>query len=412
MTDVLGGRFICSFGDIIDGFTVEFGSQYYTGLPIPATCEFSIPTWSASFTPQQAIGEFVTIFYYNENIAPPADNQWPVWSGLIRNVEVAAQGNGNYLYTITGEQSWSNFMTNTAGASGYPAESDVDRFYSIMQDGSSLAWDDLDSVTTWADVDEIYGFQTWASWATYIDKDYVGQVVGSLYDVIAYNQGESQAGALLETHMGDTRARVVAQLFEDKVSWFSYDAVVNRAAFPFALGTGDIRETSLNATHGIDEIFNQVTIDNGVDPVTAVIDVDSIQKHGLRKLVLNSQLVPADQLTVASAVLSTAADVRTSLDNFQIVVTEDYWDASRLITFLQELAEPLFLELTSIPDAVGGDQTVFLNGGTIYYASGELIFDCMVQSKLEVMPKEMWSQVDETITWATYPGSTIWADAD
>jgi hypothetical protein len=301
----------------------------------------------------------------------------------------------------------------SVGGGGYPAQTDEERIQAILDEATNTSWDDVPSPFTWANApSDWFGTRTWTEFGTYT-QTYVGQTNGSTtYDVIAYETAETNAMSLMDIVSADVRGRWASRPWNGDLLWRNYGSVAaGLDSPPTSLDAPDLLELNSSVLIGVDEIYNQVIIDNGVDPITSVVALDSVLDFGLRTLPIQSWLVAGDQLGVAQNILSTAARPINGITSVSVFVREPQFDADRFFDAWQNININGAIELTGIPDVYGGDQTVFCSGMTLTYDSGTVFMELQTMRKEEVVGADMWQQISATTTWATYPGTTIWADA-
>ena len=402
---LLGYQLSCNIANVIDELEITWGSTFFVEMPTPQNCVITAYDWTATYSPVDAIGEALTITW----AYGPAN----LFNGVIRGVEVASVGNGNYLYTITASAPWENIGLKSLGGSGYPAQTDVARIDQLLSEAGAVSWADFDSVSTWSTMQANYADQTWTSWATYVDK-ILGFSTASAptYDFQAYTASSNAAIALLDTTSADCRGRFYSPLSSAMLYWKSYTDVATAVAAPsVTVYSTDILETSAGMSGTIGEIYSQVTLSDGVNPAVIVADADAVTAYGVRNLDIQTDLDVADQLTVATSVLATAAQLRSQLRAFTIVVVDTIWTAARFEAFrLQVLQNIGAVALSGIPAIFGGNQNGLIVGGTMRYNGGELLIQCNFQNQYEIAPVQMWSQVDVSYTWNSYLPNTIWSD--
>lgn len=401
----LGYDVTCNVANVIDQVEITWGSSYYVEMPIPQNCTVTAYTWSATYSPVDAIGEPLTVTWaYGGNL----------FNGIIRDVEVASAGNNQYLYTITASAPWENIGLKQLGGGGYPAQTDSDRMDQLIDEAGSVAWADFDSVSTWSTMQPAYADQTWSTWGVYVDQSLgFSTASAATYDFQAYAASESSAINLIDQMSADCRGRLYSPLSSAKLYWKSYgDVAAAIATPPVTVYASTMEDGSMGMAGSIGEIYSQVTLDDGINTPAVVADSDAVKSYGVRNLGIQTNLEVVDQLGVATAILATAAQLRSQVRVFTLIVVDDLWTAAEFDAFrLQVLQGIGAVALSGVPAVFGGNQNGLIVGGTLRYGGGEMTIECKFQNQYEIAPVQMWSQVDVSYTWATYLPNTIWASA-
>ena len=393
----------CTIAQTIDSFEVSWGSDFYVDMIQTVTINLSCLGWTASFGPMDAIGQEVTISYKHTNFV----------AGVIRSINVQDEGNGTYVYNIQAESFWNFIGMKQLGGNGYAFQTDDARMAQMLDEAGAYSWADIDPNVTWATMTTYWYGQTWLTWASSVDW-YIGTTTGtSTYNFAAYDGGSQNALGLLDTMSADCRGRFYAPWPSGYLYWKSYADVVTLLEAPlFTIdGATEIIDGSLTADGSVADIYNVVTMDDGVnDPVSAA-ETTSIDVFGIRSLDIQTNLTVTNQATVVKIILATAAQVRSNLTGFRLQTTN--WDDTRWNDFLVYCISGSIgaATLTGIPDAFGGDQNVMITGGTLIYNQSDTILDLKCQNMNEIIGPQMWTQVDVSYTWATYLPNTIWSDA-
>lgn len=403
---LLGYALSCNVANVIDQVEISWGSSFYVEMPTPQNCIVTAYDWSATYSPVDAIGEPLTITW-------DYAGQY-LFNGVIRGIEVVAVGNGNYLYTITASAPWENIGLKNIGGIGYPAQTDAARIDALLDDAGSVSWSDLDSASTWDTLPPNYENQTWASWGTSIDQ-IIGFSTASAptYDFQAYTDGATSAIDILDTTSADCRGRFYSPLSSSMLYWKSFvDVAAELAAPSVGIYSTQILEASLGMAGDIGSIYSQVTLSDGINTPTVVADGDAVALYGVRNLDIQTNLEQVDQLTVATSVLATAAQLRSQIRRFTVLCVESVMTPSGFENFRTNILQSIgAVDLIGIPDIFGGDQKGLVLGGTMRYAGDEMLIECNFQNIYEIAPVQMWSQVNVSYTWTTYLPNTIWSDA-
>lgn len=403
---LLGYALSCNVANVLDQVEITWGSGFYVEMPTPQNCTVTAYDWSATYSPVDAIGEPLTVTW--------AYAGQYLFNGVIRGIEVESVGNGNYLYTITASAPWENIGLKSIGGSGYVAETDSARIDELLNEAGAVSWADFDSVSTWSTMQPNYADQTWSTWATYVD-----QIIGfstasaATYDFQAYTAGAVSAINLLDSTSADCRGRFYSPLSSSLLYWKSYGDVATALTSPsVVVYASQILEDSMGMVGDVGSIYSQVTLTDGINDPVSVVDSDAVVTYGVRDLEIQTDLDVLDQLPVATAILATAAQLRSQVRSFTIPVVDGVWTAAAFDAFrLQVLQGIGAVTLSGIPAIFGGTQNGLILGGTMRYANGELLIACNFQNVYEIAPVQMWSQVDVSYTWATYLPNTIWSDA-
>lgn len=403
---LLGYALSCNVANVIDQVEISWGSSFYVEMPTPQSCTVTAYDWSATYSPVDAIGEPLTITW-------DYAGQY-IFNGVIRGIEVVAVGNGNYLYTITASAPWENIGLKNIGGTGYPAQTDAARIDALLDDAGSVSWSDLDSASTWDTLPPNYENQTWASWGTSVDQ-IIGFSTASAptYDFQAYTDGATSAIDILDSTSADCRGRFYSPLSSSMLYWKSFvDVAAALAAPSVGIYSTQILEASLGMAGDIGSIYSQVTLSDGINTPTVVADGDAVALYGVRNLDIQTNLEQVDQLTVATSVLATAAQLRSQIRRFTVLCVESVMAPSGFENFRTNILQSIgAVDLIGIPDIFGGNQKGLVLGGTMRYAGDEMLIECNFQNIYEIAPVQMWSQVNVSYTWTTYLPNTIWSDA-
>jgi hypothetical protein len=406
LSTFLNGEWRINFGSVLDRFEINMGSTYYPEFPMVPVCRITCCEWTSSLTPSKSVGQRFLLEWFN-------GTAWqPFFEGKVVSIEVVPQGNDTYLYNIVAEAPWRFLASETIGGGGYPAQTDQERISAMITEAANVSWSDMPSAYTWANIPDDWGYRTWSGFGTYTSTFFGSTSLSSTYDVIAYTDGEQQAMGLLDQASADVRGRWFSDCTQGLLLWRPYGSVASELDSPSMTFTAaDMLQLNTSLLFGVDEINNVISIDNGIDPITSVAALDSIRKYGQRDLPLQSWLVAGDQQAVAENILSVAAEPHTSISQVELLIAEPEWDAARLYSTWQLICNFGGAELQGVPEIYGGDQTVFVTGADVIYESSSMFITLKVLAKDRIVGADMWQQVDSTTTWATYPGTTIWADA-
>jgi len=393
----------CNIANTIDSFSIDWGSDVYVDMVQLPLLRMSCLGWSAGFNVMQAIGQTVTLQWQG----------WNLFNGIIRGISVQDDGNGVYVYNIDAEAPWGYLSLKELGGNGYTAQTDAARIDQMLSDAGSYSWADIDPSVTWATMTTAWYSETWSTWGTDVDRLPGFSTGTATYNFDAYTDGAQNALGLLDSMSADSRGRFYAPWSSGYLYWKSYADVAGLLASPtFTLdGATEIIDGTLTADGTVADIYNVVTLDDGITTPTGVSDSTSISTFGIRELLIQTNLTEANRLTVATNILATAAQVRSNLTGFRIETVS--WDFTRGQNFLVYCISGSVgaLAITGIPSTFGGPQNVLVTGGTMIYENGDTIFDIKCQTANEIAAVQMWSQVDVSYTWATYLPNTIWASA-
>lgn len=392
----------CNVANVIDSFTIEWGSDLFVDMIQPAILRMSCLGWTGG-TPMQAIGQSVSIQWQG----------WNLYTGIIRGISVEDQGNGTYIYNVDAESPWASISLKNVGGNGYPAALDDARIDAILTDAGAYSWADIDPTVVWSAMTTAWYGYTWADWATYVDK-IIGFTTGTnLFNFAAYTSGEQNALGLLDQQSADCRGRFYTPWSSGYLYWKSYADVTSQLAAPtFTIaGATEIIDGTLTASGTVADIYNVVNLTDELGVVTGVADSNSISIFGIRELDISTNLIPADATTTATQILQTAAGVRSNLTGFRINASD--WSTARGQSFLLDCISANIgaAAVTGIPAAFGGNQNILVTGGTLIYESNTTVFDIKCQTANEVSAVQMWQQVDVSYTWATYLPNSIWSEA-
>lgn len=403
---VLNGSNITS--TVIDSFTIDVGSEQYADQPQPSILTLQLLDWTITgLTPIEALGKYVALDLYDAT----NDVTRSMFNGMVNQCAIVPQGNGVYVYEITATSMLSKAMDSLIGGN-YPAQTDEERVAAIVAEGWSMAWDDMDTVTTWDDFAATYGDYSWDEFELIVDGYSPVITSGTTFNVIAVDQPNNAYSALYDL-VADVRGRFV----EDGTGLFYFydrNTVSANLASPSVTVDCDtmVLDASLGARIGLQELINSVTVTTPTLTSTQTAP-DSIKTYGQRPLTIESVLASQSDLdTVAAEIVGTAAEPRTGVTAFAIAAYEAFMTQAEFIALDSALYECQGVELTNVPSVFGGDQTVLLVGARYEYEGGAMTVDYRCQPKSQVMPYQMWDQVDGAYTWNTYLPDVAWDLAD
>lgn len=399
----------CTVANTIDSFVIEWGSDRYVDMIQTPYLRMACLGWTAQFNVMQAIGQEVSIMWRDT----ATGINWNLYTGVIRSINVSDEGNGVYVYNIDAEAPWNYLGIKEIGGNGYPAALDGNRIDAILADAGAYSWNDIDPGVDWATMTTAWYGLSWLQWPDSVDL-YVGTVTGTdTYVFDAYDGGAQTAMSLLDQQSADCRGRFYAPWSSGYLYWKSYTDVAALLDAPlFTIdGANEIIDGTLSADGTVANIYNVVSLSDGINAPTAVSDTTSINTYGIRTLDIQTNIAGSNRLGLATNLLAISAQIRSNLTGFRIQTTG--WDYARGQDFLTDCISGSLgaATVTGIPDVFGGDQNILITGGVMVYDGSDTVFELKCQTANEVAAVEMWSQVDVSYTWATYLPNNIWSEA-
>jgi hypothetical protein len=349
----------------------------------------------------------------NIKLNNPTSGTTDLFTGTISDIDISLSGLGSVgsvaRYRLTAVGSLALLNKRTVGATNFAKEFDGTRIYNILSEAFLTEWDDLDNLTTWADLPNTV---TWASYdataqalvdnlATDIDQP--GQ-----YELTGYSDGETNALQLAQ--LAAVSGRGV--LYESGTGELNYDDYAARALrSPLILTDNDLLINGLSTNSQWGEIINDVTLTYKNNQTVNAQDSQSKILYGQLSGSKSTQLEnKADAELQAQQYLETRAYPRIYPEQFTIPLhSPTISDATRAA--LLGVFTGLRVKTSDLPQVFGQTFDGFVEGYEWNLNVKQATLTLFVSAYSETYLSEIWLQVPQSTTWATYNGTTTWENA-
>ena len=334
-----------------------------------------------------------------------------VFTGTVSDIQVSFEGYGSIgsiaRYSVTAVAPLAQVNKRLAGLHNYNEELDGERVYNILYDALVTTWAEIVGLTPWSQAPEAI------SWAQYdaINEILITELATSIdpgqYTLTAYNDGEINALTLAQDAANSGRG----VLWEHPDGTIHYSDYAARALeTPFTLGTGDLiaQSISVNALWG--EIYNYISVDYSTGTAFDE-DITSQQLYGRLVGTKTTTLKHAsDALQQAEDLIKSRAYARVYPEALGVALhSPTVSDATR--DLLTDLTNGMLLETDILPPVMGGELRAFVEGWDWELTRYTADLTLYLSGYSETYTSEIWYQVPQTITWATYNNTVIWSNA-
>jgi hypothetical protein len=334
-----------------------------------------------------------------------------IFTGIISDIIVTFDAFGEdgsiarYSVTAVGPLAQLN---KRLSAATYAEEKDGTRVYNILYDAFVTTWADLVGLTSWANAPD------GISWAQY-DAEAAALVAGlpadidtpGQYTLIAYVGGETNALSLAQDAANSGRG----VLWEAADGSIYYDDYAARAlASPYALTANDVLAGGLMVDAKWGEIYNYVD----VIYATGTSSDENVSSQQLYGVLTGSKTTT---LKNASDALAQATDYVKSRAFARVYPTEitvplhspTVSDATRDQMAL--VYNGLYITCDDLPAVMGGELKSFVEGWSWNLTRYTANLTLFLSEYAETYSRQVWLQVPQSTTWATYTNTVIWENA-
>ena len=289
----------------------------------------------------------------------------------------------------------------------YSEEKDGTRILNILTSAFTTTWADLVGLTSWT------GAPDGISWAQY-DAEAAALVSGLAADIddgeyilVAYAGGETNALSLAQDAANSGRG----VLWEAGDGSIYYDDYAARAlASPYALTADDVLANGLTVDAKWGEIYNYVD----VVYATGTSSDENVLSQQLYGVLTGSKTTT---LKNASDALAQATDYVKSRAFARVYPTEitvplhspTVSDATR--DQMAAVYNGLYITCDDLPAVMGGELKSFVEGWSWNLTRYTADLTLYLSEYAETYSREVWLQVPQTTTWATYTNTVIWENA-
>jgi hypothetical protein len=347
-----------------------------------------------------------------------------IFTGTISDISISLPQYGDIgsiaRYNVTAVGALALLNKRLAGTSGYAREFDGTRILNILTEAFVTEWDDLDTITTWADLPNGVTWDSYDATSLALVDDLTANVdVPGQYELKAYPSGSGggEANAYVLAKQAAQSGRGV--LWEDGEGGLHYDDYAARAlATPYALTADDLLANGLSSNSQWGEIVNDVTITygggggggGGGGSVNAQDQQSKIlygQLAASKDTILHNE---SDAQEQAEAYLYSRAYPRNYPAVFTVPLhSPTVTDATR--DQLAAVYSGLRVSTNELPAVFGQTFDGFVEGWEWNLTRYTADLSLFVSAYSETYESQIWLQVPNTTTWNTYNPATIWENA-
>jgi hypothetical protein len=334
-----------------------------------------------------------------------------IFTGTISDIVVTFDAYGadgsiaRYSVTAVGPLAQLN---KRLAAANYAEERDGTRVFNILSDAFTTTWADLVGNTSWTNAPD------GISWADYdaeaaalvstfsTDIDTPGQ-----YILVAYAGGETNALQLAQDAANSGRG----VLWEAADGSIYYDDYAARAlASPYALTADDVLAAGLMVDAKWGEIYNYVD----VVYASGTASDENVLSQQLYGVLVGSKTTTLKNLTDAQAQVTDYIKSRAFARVYPSALTVPLHsptvsDATR--DQMAAIYNGLYITCDDLPPVMGGELKAFVEGWQWSLTRYTAELTLFLSAYSETYSREIWLQVPQNITWATYDNSVIWENA-
>jgi hypothetical protein len=290
----------------------------------------------------------------------------------------------------------------------YFEEKDGTRVYNILYDAFTTTWDDIVGTTSWTNAPNDI---TWASYDDSVNYLLAGWPanldVPGQYLLVAYGGGETNALSFAQDAANSGRG----VLWEASDGSIRYDDYAARALnSPFALTADDILANGLMVDAKWGEIYNYVD----VVYATGTASQENIVSQQLYGVLVGSKTTTLKNLTDAQAQADDYVRSRAFARVYPNAITlplhsPTVTDATR--DQMSLVYNGLYITCDDLPPVMGGELKSFVEGWQWSLTRYTADLTLFLSEYSETYSRQIWLQVPETTTWATYNNTVIWENA-
>ena len=335
-----------------------------------------------------------------------------VFTGTISDIDITLDGYGDIgsiaRYSINAVGALAQLNKRTAGGNNYPKENDGTRILKILTEAFLTNWTDVSLTQTWEELPNT------VTWATYdgvnnnLVDNLAGNVVTGVYELTAYNDGETNAFTLT-TNAAQSGRGVLYEGSDGDLHYDGYDTRALRTPLP--LTANDLSTNGLKTAAQWSEIVNDVTLTYKANATATSRDEQSIVLYGQLS---GSRTTQLEQLTQAQdqadKFLQSRAYPRMYPEELSVplhspTVTNATRDA--LIGVFCGSA----VSSTILPAVFGTTFNGYVEGIKWNITRYTADLTMTVSAYSENYPSLIWFQIPVTTTWAGYtPSTQKWQD--
>lgn len=334
-----------------------------------------------------------------------------IFTGTISDIQVTFDAFGadgsiaRYSVTAVGPLAQLNKRLSNAS---YAEEKDGTRVFNILSDAFTTTWADLVGNTSWTNAPNDI------SWAQY-DAEAAALVTGLAADVdtpgqyilVAYSGGETNALSLAQDAANSGRG----VLWEASDGSIYYDDYAARAlASPYALTANDVLASGLMVDAKWGEIYNYVD----VVYASGTASDENVLSQQLYGVLVGSKTTTLKNLTDAQAQASDYIKSRAFARVYPNALTVPLHSPTVSDATRDQMAavyNGLYITCDDLPPVMGGELKAFVEGWQWSLTRYTAELTLFLSAYSETYSRQIWLQVPQTTTWATYDNSVIWENA-
>jgi len=334
-----------------------------------------------------------------------------VFTGTVSDVQVSFDAYGSVgsiaRYSVTAVAPLAQLNKRLAGLHNYVEELDGERVYHILYDAFVTTWAEIVGSTPWSSAPEAITWDEYDAVNQLLIDELATSIDTGQYSLVAYNDGEINALTLAQDAANSGRG----VLWEHPDGTIHYSDYAARALeLPFTLTADDIlaQGISVNASWG--EIYNQISVDYATGTAFDE-DITSQQLYG--RLVgskITSLKHSTDALQQAEDLIKSRAYARVYPDALTVPLhSPTVSDATR--DLLTDMKNGMYLQTSILPPVMGGELKAFVEGWDWDLTRYTADLTLYLSGYSETYTSEIWYQVPQATTWATYTNTVIWENA-
>ena len=334
-----------------------------------------------------------------------------IFTGTISDIVVTFDAYGadgsiaRYSVTAVGPLAQLN---KRLSAANYAEERDGTRVFNILSDAFTTTWADLVGNTSWTNAPD------GISWADYdaeaaalvstfsTDIDTPGQ-----YILVAYAGGETNALQLAQDAANSGRG----VLWEASDGSIYYDDYAARAlASPYVLTADDVLAAGLMVDAKWGEIYNYVD----VIYATGTQSDENVLSQQLYGTLVGSKTTTLKNATDALAQAQDYVKSRAFARVYPSALTVPLHSPTVSDGTRDQMAavyNGLYITCDDLPPVMGGELKAFVEGWQWSLTRYTAELTLFLSAYSETYSRQIWLQVPQTITWATYDNSVEWENA-
>jgi len=334
-----------------------------------------------------------------------------IFTGTISDIVVSFDAYGAdgsvARYSITALGPLAQLNKRLSGAT-YAEEKDGTRVFNILSQAFTTTWADLVGLTSWT------GAPDGISWTEY-DAEAATLVAGlpadvdtpGQYTLVAYIDGEQNALSLAQDAANSGRG----VLWESADGSIYYDDYAARAfATPYALTADDILANGLNVDAKWGEIYNYVDV-LYASGTAADENVLSQQLYGV---LVGSKTTTLKTLSDAQQQATDYVKSRAFARVYPTQITVPLHSPTVSDATRDQMAavyNGLYITCDDLPPVMGGELKSFVEGWSWNLTRYTADLTLYLSEYAETYSRQVWLQVPQTTTWATYTNTVTWENA-